>query len=80
MKRHQAVTEKFYGSNVEEPSKCQSIHDSFRVWLVHLSSMKFLTEYYLMYISYHIVISGYTYTEYNITALIQYNLITLVES
>ena len=28
MKWHQALTEKFYGENVEEPSKCQNINDS----------------------------------------------------
>ena len=26
---HQAFTEKFYGANVEGPSKCQNMHDSF---------------------------------------------------
>ena len=74
-KWHQALTEKCYGANAERPSKCQNIHDSFKVWFVHLSSIKFLTGYYLMYISYHNVISGYKYTEYNITTLTQYNAI-----
>ena len=63
MKRHQACIEKFYGSNIEGPSKCQTMHDLFKVWFVHLSSIKFLTRYYLMSISYHNVISGYKYTE-----------------
>ena len=54
------------------------IHSKF--WFVHLSSIKFLTRYYLMFISYHNVISGYKYTEYNITALTQYNVIILIES
>ena len=58
-----------YGANVEGPSKCQNIHDSFKVWFVDLSSIKFLTGYYLMSISYHNVISGYKYTEYNVTTL-----------
>ena len=62
MKLHQAFTDKFYRANVEGPSKCQNIHDSFRVWLVHLSFIKFLTGYYLMSISYQNVISGYKYT------------------
>ena len=68
-----SFTEKFYGENVEKPSKCQSIHESFRGWLVHLSSIKFLTGYYLMSISYYNVISGYKYTEYyNITFYIAF--------
>ena len=66
---------KFYGANVEGPIKHQNIHDSFKVWFVPLSYIKFLTGYYLMYISYHNVISGYKYTEYNITTLTQYNAI-----
>ena len=80
MKRHQAFTEKFYGANVEGPSKCQNIHDSFKGWFVHLTSIIFLTRYYLMSILYHNVISGYKYTEYNITTLTQYNIIILIES
>ena len=48
MKLHQAFTEKFYGVNVEGPSKCQNINDSFKVWFEHLSFIKFLTVYYLM--------------------------------
>ena len=64
-----SFTEKFYGENAEGPSKCQSILDSFIGWLVHLSSIKFLTVYYLMSISYHNVISGYRYTEHIITSL-----------
>ena len=51
MKLHQAFTEKFYGTNVEGPSKCQNINDSFKVWFEHLSFIKFLTVYYLMSIS-----------------------------
>ena len=50
------------------------------VWFVHLSSIKFLTGYYLMSISYHNVISGYKYTEYNITTFTQYNVIILIKS
>ena len=45
-----------------------SEHDLFKVWFVHLSFIKFLAGYYLMSISYHNVIFGYKYTEYNITA------------
>ena len=71
---------KFYGANVEGPIKYQNIHDSFKVWFVHLSSIKFLTGYYLMSISYHNMIFGYKYTEYNITTLTQYNVIILIES
>ena len=59
MKWHQAFTQKCYEANVEGPSKCQSIHESFRIWLVQLSYIKFLIGYYLMSISYHNVISGY---------------------
>ena len=77
MKLHQAFTENFFGANVEGPTKCQSTHDSFRIWLVHLRSIKSLTGYYLLSISYHNVISGYKYTEYNITTLIQYVIILL---
>ena len=73
MKLHQAFTEKFYGVNVEGPSKCQNINDSFKVWFEHLNSIKFLIIYYLMSIPYHKVISGYKYIEYNITTLTQYN-------
>ena len=62
MKWHQAFTEKFYGANVEGLSKCQNINDSFKVWFEHLSSIKFLTVYYMMFISYHKVIPGYKYT------------------
>ena len=51
---------------IEEPSKCQSIHESFRIWLVHLSYIKFLIGYYLMSISYHNVMSGYQNAEYDI--------------
>ena len=38
-------------------------HDSFRVWLVYLISIKFVTGHYLMSISYHNVIFDYKYTE-----------------
>ena len=71
MKRHQAFTEKFYGANVEGPRKCHSMHDLLEVWFLHLSSIKFQTGYYLMSISYHNAISGYKYTEYNITTFTQ---------
>ena len=55
--------------------------DSFKVWLVtSLSSMKFLTRYYLMSVSYHSVISDYKFIEYNITELTEYSLIILVVS
>ena len=37
--------------------------DSEIDWLVHLSSIKFLTGYYLMSVSYNNVISGNKYTE-----------------
>ena len=80
MKWHQAFTKKFYGGNVEGPSKCQSMHVSFKVWFVNLSPIKFHTGYHLMSISFHNVISGYKYTEYNITTLTQYNIIILIES
>ena len=80
MKWHQAFTEKFYGANVEGPSKFQSMHDSFKVWFVHLSSIKSLTGYYLMSMSYHNVIYGYKYTEYNTTTFTQYNVIILIKS
>ena len=73
-------TKKFYGENVEGPSKCQNINDSFKVWFEHLNSIKFLTVDYLMSMSYHKMISGYKYTEYNITTLTQYNVIILIES
>ena len=53
-------------------SKCQ--HTSFRVWLVQLSSIKFLMGYYLMSTSYHNVIYGHKYT------IKQYNLRILIES
>ena len=56
------------------------MHVPFKVWFVHLSSIKFLTRYYLMSISYHNVISGYKYTEYNITTFTQYNVIILIKS
>ena len=56
------------------------MHDSFKIWFVHLSSIKFLTGYYLMSISYHNVISGYKYTEYNLTTLKQYIVIRLIKS
>ena len=59
---------------------CVAATDSFKVWFVHLSSIKFLTGYYLMSISHHNVISGYKYAEYNITTLTQYNVIILIES
>ena len=62
MKWYQAFTEKLYGTNVGGPSECQNIHDTFRIWLVQLSSIKFLTGYYLMSISYHNVKSGYKNT------------------
>ena len=55
------------------------MHDSFKIWFVHLSSIKFLTGYYLMSISYHNVISGYKYTEYNLTTLKQYIVIRLIK-
>ena len=71
MKCHQAFTEKLYGAKVERPSKCQIIHDSFKVWLVQLNSIKFHTGYYLMSIIYHNVISGYKYAEYNTITLAQ---------
>ena len=48
------------------------------VWFAHLSSIKFLTGYYLMSISYNNVISGDT--EYNITTFTQYNVIILIKS
>ena len=64
MKRHQAFTETFYRANVGGPSKCQIIHDSFTIWLIHLNSIKLLTNYYLMSISYHNGISDYKYKEY----------------
>ena len=79
MKWHQTFTEKFYGINVEGPRKRQNINDSFKVWFENLSSIKFFTECYLISISYHKVISGYKYTEYNITTLTQYNVIILIE-
>ena len=44
-----SITEKCYGAN---NGKCQNIHDSVRVWLVHLSSIKFFTGFYL----YHVII------------------------
>ena len=34
MKCYQAFTEKFYGGNVEGPSKCQSMNVSLTVWFV----------------------------------------------
>ena len=53
-------------------------HDSFNVWLVNLSSMKFLIGYYLM--SNHNVISDYKYTQYNIIKLIiQFNFFLITE-
>ena len=55
------------------------VNASFKVWFEHLSSIKFLTINYLISI-YHKVISGYKYTEYNITTLAQYNVIILIES
>ena len=58
MKWHQVFTKKFYGENVEGPSKCQNINDSFKVWFEYLNSIKFLTVDYLMSISYHKMISG----------------------
>ena len=48
------------------------------VWFVRLSSIEFLTGYYLMSISYHNVTSAYT--EYNITTFTQYNVIILMKS
>ena len=80
MKWHQAPTEKFYRVNVGGPSKCQNIHDSFRLWLGQVSSIKFLIGYHLMYASYHNVISDYNYTEYYIIILTKYNLMILIES
>ena len=80
MKWHQAPTEKFYWVNVEGPSKCQSMHVWFKVCFVHFSSIKFLSRYYLMSISYHNVISDYKYTEYNITTFTQYNVTILIKS
>ena len=74
MKWHQAFTEKFYDANIEGPSRCH-INGSFKVWFEHLSFIKFLTLYYLMSVSYQMVISGYKYTEYNITTLTQSNVI-----
>ena len=53
MKQHKAFTKTFHGTNMAVPGKCQNIHDSFRVWLVHVSSIKFLTGYYLISIPYH---------------------------
>ena len=47
----------------------RNIHDSLKVLFVHLSSIELLTRYYLMSISYHNVICGYKYTEYNVTTL-----------
>ena len=49
------------------------------VWFIHLSSIKFLTGYYLMAISYYNVICGYKYTEYNIKPRTQYNVMILTE-
>ena len=53
MKGHKAFIEKFYRANVGKPSKCQNIHDSFRVWLVNSSFIKFLNGYYLISILHH---------------------------
>ena len=80
MKWHQAFTEKFYEANVGGPSKCKKIDDSFKVSFEHLSSIKFLTGYYLMSISCYNVISGYKYTEYYVTTLTQYDVIILIQS
>ena len=52
-----------------------SMHVSLKVCFVPLSSINLLTGYYLMSILYHNVISGYKYTEYNITPFTQYNVI-----
>ena len=68
------------GWNVGGPSECHNIYDSFRIYLVHLSSIKFLTGYYLKSISYHNVISDYKYTEYNIIKETEYNVLVLIES
>ena len=46
---------------------------------MHLSSIKFITGYYLVSISQHNVISGYKYIENNITALTQHNVIILAD-
>ena len=78
MKLQQAFTEKFHGANIGGPSKYQNIHDSFSVWLVHLSSIKFLTGYYPMSMLYHNMIYGYKYTEHNIITT-QCNAIKLIE-
>ena len=51
------VLDKFYEGNNGRPSICQNIHDSFRVWVVHSSSIKFLTGYYLM--------TDHKYTKYS---------------
>ena len=79
MKRYQAFTAKFYRENVDGPRKRQNIYDSFKVLFAHLSSIEILTGYYLMSTSYHNVISGYKYTEYNITTLTYYDVIILIE-
>ena len=42
-----------WSKKVEGPNKCQNIHDSFKVWFEHLSSIKFLTGYCLMSLSCH---------------------------
>ena len=49
----------------------------FKVWFVHLTSIKFLTEYYLMSMSYHNMISRYKQTKYIVTP--QHNVIILIE-
>ena len=46
------------------------IYIYIRIWLVHLSSIKSHTRYYLMSISHHNVIFDYKYTEFNIIKLI----------
>ena len=55
-------------------------HDSISVSLVHISSVKFLSKYYLMSISYHNLVPDYKYTEYNIIKLTEYNVLIPIES
>ena len=61
MKCNQAFTEEFDEEKVGGHRKCHIIHDLFKEWLLHLSSINYLTGYYLMYISHHIVISNNKY-------------------
>ena len=80
MRWYQGFTEKFYEANVGRYRTFQDIYDSFRVWLVHLSSIKFLTWFYLMSLSYPNVTSDYKYTEFDIIKTTEYNIIKQIES